>query len=201
MTTVPRNPRSLLQESARAENGAREDPGERGDALYSDRAAKSLEWLMREERLYQILQSETREPAARLFRGAHHAMVAAGIGIMLADTVAAWRHLYRNALDAGFQVVCAFFVAEYVLRLVAAPAAPGAEHRRRWRARLAWATSLGGVFDFLGVLPAVLAVVVDPRYASLFAFIWAFKLVRYSPGLASLRRRGGSRRARGSWRA
>jgi hypothetical protein len=60
---------------------------------------------MREERLYQILQPETREPAARLFRCAHHAMVAAGIGIMLADTVAAWRHLHRNTLDAGFQVV------------------------------------------------------------------------------------------------
>jgi voltage-gated potassium channel len=143
---------------------------------------------MREERLYGILHPETREPVARLFRCAHHAMVAAGIGIMLADTVAPWRHLYRNALDAGFQVVCAFFVAEYVLRLIAAPAAPGAEHLRRWRARLAWATSLGGIFDFLAAVPAVLAVVVDPRYASLFAFIWAFKLVRYSPGLASLQR-------------
>jgi hypothetical protein len=70
---------------------------------------------MREERLYQILQPETREPAARLFRWAHHAMVAAGIGIMLADTVATWRHLHRNTLDAGFQVVCAFFIAEYVI--------------------------------------------------------------------------------------
>ena len=143
---------------------------------------------MREERLYQILQPETREPAARLFRWAHHAMVAAGIGIMLADTVAAWRSLHRNTLDAGFQVVCAFFVAEYVLRLISAPAAPGAEHRGKWRARLAWATSLGGVFDFLGALPGVLAVVVDPSHASLLGFIWAFKLVRYSPGLASLRR-------------
>src|ERR1700751_112879 len=143
---------------------------------------------MREERLYQILHPETREPVARLFRCAHHAMVAAGIGIMLADTVAPWRHLYRNALDAGFQVVCAFFVAEYVLRLISAPAAPGAEHRGKWRARLAWATSLGGVFDFLGALPGVLAVVVDPAHASLFGFIWAFKLVLYSPGLASLRR-------------
>jgi voltage-gated potassium channel len=158
------------------------------DALYSDRVAESLEWGMREERLYQILQPETREPTARVFRGLHHAMVAAGIGIMLADTVAAWRDLYRAPLDDGFQVVCAFFVAEYVLRLMAAPAAPGAEHRRKWQARLAWATSLGGVFDFLGVLPAVLAVVVEPRFASLFAFIWAFKLVRYSPGLASLQR-------------
>jgi voltage-gated potassium channel len=143
---------------------------------------------MDEGHLYRILQPETRDPAARVFRGVHHAMVAAGIGVMLADTVAEWREAYGGALEAGFQIVCAFFVAEYVLRLIAAPGAPGASHRGRWQSRLAWATSLGGTFDFLGALPGVLDVVFDPGYASLFGFIWAFKLVRYSPGLASLER-------------
>jgi voltage-gated potassium channel len=143
---------------------------------------------MDEERLYQILQPETRALPARIFRGVHHAMVAAGIGIMLADTVAEWREVYGGALEAGFQVVCAFFFAEYILRLMAAPGAPGAAHRGKWRARLAWAKSLGGTFDFLGALPGVLDIVFSPRYASLFGFIWAFKLVRYSPGLASLER-------------
>jgi len=143
---------------------------------------------MDEDRLYQLLQPEIRAPAARIFRGVHHAMVAAGIGIMLADTVAEWREAYRGVLDAGFQIVCAFFVAEYVLRLIAAPGAPGAAARGKWPSRLAWATSLGGIFDFLGALPGVLDVVFNPGYASLFGFIWAFKLVRYSPGLASLER-------------
>src|SRR3984893_9503674 len=73
---------------------------------------------MDEERLYRILHPETRDPAARIFRGLHHAMVAAGIGIMLADTVVRWREAYEAALDAGFQIVCAFFFTEYVLRLV-----------------------------------------------------------------------------------
>jgi voltage-gated potassium channel len=158
------------------------------DAPYSGRAAESLEWGMDEQRLYQILNPETRDPAARIFRAVHHAMVAAGIGIMLADTVAEWREVYGGALEAGFQLVCAFFFAEYVLRLMAAPGAPGAAHRGRWQSRLAWATSLGGAFDLLGALPGVLDVVFDPGYASLFGFIWAFKLVRYSPGLASLER-------------
>jgi voltage-gated potassium channel len=139
-------------------------------------------------RLYHLLQRETRDPAARVFRGAHHAMVAAGIGVMLADTVVKWREAYASALDAGFQIVCAFFFAEYVLRLKAAPGAPGATHRGKWPSRLAWATSLGGIFDFLGALPGVLDVVFNPGYASLFGFIWVFKLVRYSPGLASLER-------------
>ena len=75
---------------------------------------------MDERRLYQLLQPETRDRAAQVFRGVHHAMVAAGIGIMLADTVAEWRVAYNDALNAGFQIVCAFFFAEYVLRLVAA---------------------------------------------------------------------------------
>jgi voltage-gated potassium channel len=158
------------------------------DATYSGRAAESLQWRMDEERLYQILHPETRDPAARIFRGVHHTMVAAGIGIMLADTVGEWREAYGGALDAGFQIVCAFFFAEYVLRLMAAPGAPGAAHRGKWQSRLAWVTSLAGTFDFLGALPGVLDVVLDPRRASLFGFIWAFKLVRYAPGLASLRR-------------
>jgi voltage-gated potassium channel len=158
------------------------------DAPYSGRAAESLQWGMDEERLYQILHPETRDPAARIFRRVHHVMVAAGIGVMLADTVREWREAYTGALDAGFQIVCAFFFAEYVLRLTAAPGAPGAAHRGKWQSRLAWATSLGGIFDLLGALPGVLDVVFDPGYASLFAFIWAFKLVRYSPGLASLER-------------
>jgi voltage-gated potassium channel len=140
------------------------------------------------ERLYQLLQPEAPGTAARVFRVAHHAMVAAGIGIMLADTVAPWREAWDGALDAGFQIVCACFFAEYVLRLIAAPGAPGAEHRGRWRSRLAWTASLGGFVDLLGALPGVLDIVFNPAYASLFGFIWAFKLVRFAPGLASLQR-------------
>jgi voltage-gated potassium channel len=107
---------------------------------------------------------------------------------MLADTVPEWREAYRDALDAGFQLVCAFFFAEYVLRLAAAPGAPGAAHWGRWQSRFAWTTSLGGIVDFLGALPGVLDIVLDARHASLFGFIWTFKLIRYSPGLASLGR-------------
>ncbi|MGH7115105.1 MAG: hypothetical protein ACREE9_11490, partial [Stellaceae bacterium] len=69
---------------------------------------------MRWERLYQVLQPESAGTAARVFRVVHHAMVMAGIAIMLADTEAAWRQAYHGLLDAGFQIVCAFFFAEYV---------------------------------------------------------------------------------------
>ncbi len=73
------------------------------------------------------------------------------------------------------------------MRLAAAPGAPAA-HRRGWQARLAWMTSGSGLFDLLGALPGVLDIVFSPKYASLYGFVWVFKPVRYSPGLASLQR-------------
>ncbi len=139
------------------------------------------------ERLYPILQPETSGSAARAFRVAHHAMVVLGIAIMLADTVPIWRERYHTFLDAGFQIACAFFFAEYLVRLAAAPGAPAA-HRRGWQTRLAWMTSGSGLFDLLGALPGVLDIVFSPKYASLYGFVWVFKPARYSPGLASLQR-------------
>ena len=63
------------------------------------------------ERLYQLLQPEAPGTPARVFRGVHHTMVAAGIAIMLADTVAEWRLAWAAALDGAFQIVCGFFFA------------------------------------------------------------------------------------------
>jgi voltage-gated potassium channel len=141
---------------------------------------------MRWKRLYQALQPETSGTAARAFRVAHHAMVSLGIAIMMADTVASWRQAYFRILDGAFQVVCAFFIAEYLARLAAAPAAPAAS--RGWRGRFAWMISASGLFDLLGALPGVLDLAFSPKYASLYGFVWVFKPIRYSPGLASLRR-------------
>src|SRR5271169_1809682 len=139
------------------------------------------------DRLYHILQPEASGNAARAFRVAHHAMVILGIAIMLADTVAAWRQAHHGILDIGFQIVCAFFIAEYLARLAAAPAAPAA-HRRGWQARLAWMASGSGLFDLLGALPGILDIAFSPQFASLYGFVWVFKPVRYSQGLASLER-------------
>jgi voltage-gated potassium channel len=142
---------------------------------------------MRSERLYRLLDPEA-TGSARAFRAVHHGMVAAGIGVMIADTEPEIRLGWSGELDAGFWIVCAFFVAEYVLRLAAAPAAPGAELRDPWRSRLDWASSMGGLCDLLGTLPGALAVVFGPDVGSLPGFVWAFKLIRYAPGLAGLQR-------------
>ena len=142
---------------------------------------------MRWERLHLILQPETSGGAARAFRIAHHTLVLIGIAIMLADTVAPWREAHQRLLDIGFQIVCACFIAEYLVRLAAAPGAPAA-YRRAWQARLAWLVSPAGLFDLMGALPGILDILFSPRYASLYGFVWVFKPIRYSAGLASLRR-------------
>jgi len=137
--------------------------------------------------LYRRLQPDDSDAAARAWRGIHHAMVAVGIGVMLAMTVTELRDAYGGPLAGAFYIVAGFFVVEYGLRLFLAPAAPGADHRGALRARLSWAVSLGGIFDLLGAMPGIIAVV-DLREASLFGFIWVFKYIRYSPGLTILER-------------
>ena len=138
--------------------------------------------------LYRLLRPETQDGAARIFRGVHHAMVAIGIAIMFADSVASWRRAFGPTLAIEFRVVAAFFCAEYIARLAAASGAPGAEHRGTRRARLAWAVSSEGLVDLLGVLPALLDPLYGVPFASVFGFVWVLKPIRYAPGLKSLGR-------------
>src|SRR5258708_33312777 len=102
--------------------------------------------------LYHLLQPGSAEAAPRLWRGVHHAMVATGLGVMLALTVPQLRIDYGVWFSGAFYVIAAFFVGEYALRLYVAPDAPGGAQRGAFSARLAWAVSIGGVFDlFCGV--------------------------------------------------
>ena len=153
-----------------------------------------LEWDMRPERLYEIQRSDTARTAARLFRGLHHTMAAAGIGVMLADTVEPWRQAYGGLFSGAFHLISAFFLVDYLLRLIAAPAAPGGAHRRPWRARRDFALSLGGLFDLLGALPGLLILVMNTPDSILSGVVWVFKFVRYAPGLAGLQRVVGNAR-------
>src|SRR5271155_781859 len=142
---------------------------------------------MYRRRLYLLLQPESSGNGARIFRLMHHLMVAAGIAIIMTATVATMQAAYGPALAIGFYVVAGFFLAEFALRLLTAQEAPGGEHRGPFGAQLAWVTSLGGLFDLVGALPFLIALAHLPG-AALFGFVWAFKYVRYSPGLASLGR-------------
>jgi len=140
------------------------------------------------ERLHRLIDPQSRAIEARVWRAVHHVMLAAGLGIMLVNTLQPWRQSAAGALDVGLWIVCAFFSAEYLLRLITAPRAPRGRRLGEWRTRFAWAISIGGLRDLLGVVPGILAIVFDAEFASLFGFLWTFKLVRYAPGLAGLQR-------------
>ena len=142
---------------------------------------------MDHRRLYRVLQPGNPEAAALAWRSVHHTLVAAGIAITLALTVQDLREAYDDALSDAFDLIGLFFVFDYLLRLYAAPGAPGGEHRAAWRSRLAWAISLAGVFDFAAAVPGLIALP-DSRDATLIGFIWVFKYVRYAPGLSILER-------------
>jgi len=113
---------------------------------------------------------------------------------MLADTVEPWREAYGELFANAFHLISAFFVAEFLLRLIGAPGARGTEHRPSWRARLDWGVSTGGILDLFGALPGVLDIIFETKDAILFGLIWVFKLVRYAPGLVGLRRAIGNAR-------
>jgi voltage-gated potassium channel len=142
---------------------------------------------MYRRRLYLMLQPENPDNGARIFRLVHHLVVALGIVILLSVTVDSLADAYGELLEVGFYVVAVFFLADYVLRLIVAPEAPGGEHRGPLRTRLAWATSLGGIFDLVSAFPGLIVLARAPD-AGMFGFVWAFKYVRYSPGLAGLGR-------------
>ena len=91
---------------------------------------------MDRRRLYMLLNPDSPARAARLFRLVHHILVAIGIAAMLADTVPIIAADYDPVLRGAYYLVGAFFVAEYVLRLIAAPDLPGNEHHGQLRARL-----------------------------------------------------------------
>jgi voltage-gated potassium channel len=141
-----------------------------------------------EARLYEILRPDSAEGPGILFRALHHLMVAAGLAVILADTVEPWQAAHGDAFAGVFHFVSVFFIAEFLLRVTCAPAAPGADGRATWRARLGWTCSIGGFFDLLAALPGILNLLVDTNDAMLFGLIWVFKLARYAPGLAGLQR-------------
>ena len=150
---------------------------------------------MKSDHLYEILRAGSTGGQATAFRIVHHSMVTAGIAVMLADSVEVWRDNYGPLFAFAFHAVSTFFIAEYLLRLIAAPGARMGQQRSGWRVRADWALSLGGIFDFLAAFPGVLNLILDTEDAMLFGVVWVFKFVRYAPGLVSLTRAIGNARS------
>jgi voltage-gated potassium channel len=81
-------------------------------------------------------------------------------------------------------------VAEYTLRLLAAPAGRSAASDAAWTARRHYASSPAGLVDLAAVAPIGVALVLGApaAVANLFGALWVLKLARYSSNLAVLGR-------------
>ena len=108
-----------------------------GSGQPAEQLSQATSW----EYLYDVLRPDGGTAVGRSFRAVHHSMVLCGIAVMLADTVAPWRELYGALFGYAFHLVSGFFIAEFLLRLLAAPGAPGSEPRPVGRARLDWSIS------------------------------------------------------------
>jgi voltage-gated potassium channel len=138
--------------------------------------------------VYETLDPTLLGTKSRIFRAVHHLLVIAGVLCVVLETVPTIPDAWSGPLLAVFEGALAFFVAEYALRLWAAPEAPW-RHVSEGRFRLHWARSLQGVVDLAALLPiAALLVGVPEETARLFCIVWVLKLAPYSEGVSMLGR-------------
>lgn len=148
----------------------------------SERRARKGEVLAR--RVYLWLTPETHAWPALVFRVVHHVFAVAGLVALVTDTVGEIHARVGTALDLIFDLTLGFFVAECLVRLWAAPAAPWAHPGHPWRARWQWASG-GGVLDLLALLPlAAMLAGVPVLVARVLGVLWILKFGRYSEGMA-----------------
>jgi voltage-gated potassium channel len=139
--------------------------------------------------VYETLDPTLLGAKSRVFRAVHHLLVIVGVLTVMLDTVPAISAAWSGVLVAVFNLALAFFTAEYLLRLYAAPEAPWGHADGEWRERLRWARSLHGIVDLLAVLPIVgLLLGLAPATARLFCVVWVLKLAPYSAGVSMLGR-------------
>jgi len=139
--------------------------------------------------LAEILSPEGRSPQARLFRGAHWVLLVVGVGSVVAGTVQSIDAAHARALATLFDAALAFFLLEFVTRLICLPGEfAAAGHRHPVAARLEWLTSVQGVIDLAGVIPVLALFDLGWSIPHLIGMLWILKLIYHSPRLGILGR-------------
>ncbi len=158
-------------------------PGEEGRTL--DMAAERSSMAIR--RLAESLNPHGRSKGARVFRTAHHLVLLLGLAAVLELTLESLP-LPRPLLLAVAVLAAAFFLAEWLLRLLAAPwtsQPPG-----RPGARLHYLVSFLGLVDLAcgAALPLALLLGAPTQQAAAAGMLWSLKLTRYGSGFALIGR-------------
>lgn len=135
--------------------------------------------------LGSLLDPAARNSGARAFRLIHHSLLAAGVAAAISIS-AHGAPLSRPLLAGTTLFVAFFFLAEWLLRLAAAPAmSPG-----QTGTRLRYLFSFGGAVDLAAgiALPLALLFDVPADQAATAGTLWTLKLTRYVAGFALIGR-------------
>jgi len=144
------------------------------------------------QRVYEILDSDSRTTAARRLRAVEIAVILAGIAAVAIGTLDEATPAARRAAAIVTGLAAILFFLEYLVRLWTAPENPHHSDLGARAARLRWACSLEGLIDLLAVVPIVATVSGGARLgadsAAVFVLLWVLKLGTHAPGVTLIAR-------------
>jgi len=143
-------------------------------------------------RAYAILQHSDNSPAARRWRTFHFCVLSAGLLAVALASIEPLPLLLGRLLTVVIVVVAVIFLAEYAVRVWAAPESSQFAGMSETEARLRWASSGTGLIGLLALLPAFAIttgrVAADSEAAAVFCILWVAKLGLYAPAMGTLSR-------------
>ncbi len=143
-------------------------------------------------RVYSILRQTSFSPSGRRWRAFHLMALGAGLLAVAISSVDKLPPALEEALTAIIVIVAGIFLAEYIARIWVAPESVRFAGMSDAKARLRWASSIGGLIGLLAVVPAF-AITTGSLHAnsdasSVFCILWILKLGIYAPSMSTLGR-------------
>lgn len=142
--------------------------------------------------VYAILRPTDPSPPARRWRVFHLTVLAVGLLAVILLSIDEFADGHRIYLRAAIWAVTLIFLAEYFVRLWAAPEISLYADMRPMRARLHWIVSLPGLIGLLATMPAVMMTggysISGADTASVFCILWILKLGLHAPAFGTLGR-------------
>jgi voltage-gated potassium channel len=139
------------------------------------------------QRVYEVLDSDSRTAAARRLRAAEMLVILAGIAAVAVGTLDETTQVARRVAEIVTGLAAILFFLEYLIRLWTAPEIPHHSDVGALVSRLRWACSPEGLIDLLAVVPIVATVSGGARLgadsAAVFVLLWVLKLGTHAPGV------------------
>lgn len=138
------------------------------------------------ERLQLIFDPDVELSASQRFRLAQFLMIVVGIVATVVDSLPGLDRRVQFVIETLLSIIGLAFAVEYGLRVWVAPVMPAWTHLKPWQARLRWMLSVGGLIDFLAMLPIAggftWGMILSPDFAAVLVLALMLKLSAHTPG-------------------